>query len=162
MPATVRTGETRSDQLATVAAHPDAWPRLVAALAAFRAHGERAERGIAYLEGLLRRQADLPLDAFEESRLLAQRYLRYRWGPAPGGQASIRDLVVAGWGKAVECRIAYRHLTDGERAQATMVYGAFTDKQHSDNPLWHLCFPQRRLDALDARAAGQGIVGVQR
>ena len=161
MPATVGPGskaaQVVADPLPMSAPHPDAWPRLVAALEAFRAHGDRAARGIAHLESLLARRAALPLDAFEEDRALAARFLRYRYGPVSPPQASIRDLVVEGWGKAVACRLAYRQLTPLERLHADATYGPFTDAQRSDRPLWLLGFPAENLAALDRHAASVGL-----
>lgn len=160
MPKTITAGATGSDHVAPAPDARDDAATLIAleaAFVAFTAIGARVERAIAYLGGLLDRHAALPLDAWDEARALAARYLAYRYGPTPGGRASIAVLVAEGWGAAVACRVAYRRLSRAGQATAEARYGAFTDRQGSDNPLWLLGISQARLDALDARAHGMGI-----
>lgn len=131
--------------------------RLADALDAFRATGDTARRAIRYLSGLLDQHSALPLDDELAAHTLALRFLSYRYGPASYPHRSIRDVVAEGWGKAVQCRLAYRQLSQAGRAQAEALYGPFTDGEQSDRPLWLLAFPQGELDALDMRAKGVGI-----
>lgn len=158
MPLTLTAGrDTDAEQVPDT--HDDAhWlGKLDAALADFRATGDAAGRAIRFLSGLLDRHTALPLDAEAEAHELARRFLQYRYGPAGLHQRSVRDVVAEGWGKAVQCRLAYRQLSHEGRAMAVARWGKFTDGEVSDRPLWVLCFPQAALDALDVRAKSVGI-----
>ena len=164
------TSQAPEETVTEEAADAAAYERLAAAVAAFDAHGAVAREMIAWLGRWLDIIAALPAEAGVEAHKRGQRYLAYRYGKLPllppvakrqphhwPFAVTLQGHEQAGWRLAVECRTAWRVLTPAQQLQAVADFGAFTDDNRSDNPLWSAHFPADELHALDQRASALGV-----
>ncbi|MGN6759454.1 MAG: hypothetical protein ACTHMJ_24050 [Thermomicrobiales bacterium] len=164
------TSQAPEETITEEAVDAAAYERLAAAVAAFDAHGTTAREMIGWLGRWLDIIAALPADAGVEAHKRGQRYLSYRYGKLPllpplaKRQAHHWPFAVtlqgheqAGWRLAVECRTAWRVLTPAQQIQAVADWGAFTDDDRTDRPLWRNHYPADEQHALDQRASALGV-----